>query len=158
MGQVSIFRENVGETFETPVGSDSRRCETGRNVRERGQKKAPSLANSKKQKVTKGREKWREKRMPRDRDKGEKGKERRRKGNCTKTRRCVAQLAGRDEGEKYPEGEILRVDGCASVCVRVCVCVCVETATTRDKEAAASEWHARKNERSTGNKSCPSDR
>lgn len=24
----------------------------------------------------------------------------------TKTRHCVAQLAGRDEGEKYPEGEI----------------------------------------------------
>ena len=25
---------------------------------------------------------------------------------CTKTRHCVAQLAARDEEEKYPEGEI----------------------------------------------------
>lgn len=44
-----------------------------------------------------------------------------RKENCTKTRRCVAQLAGRDEGEKYPEGEI--PDGW--VCVHVYVCVCL---------------------------------
>lgn len=37
----------------------------------------------------------------------EKGRKRRTRGEwSTKTRHCVAQLAGRDEGEKYPEGEI----------------------------------------------------
>ena len=37
----------------------------------------------------------------------EKGRKRGWEGGwCTKTRHCVAQLAARDEEEKYPEGEI----------------------------------------------------
>lgn len=64
---------------------------------------------------------------------GRKGKEK-----CTKTRRCVAQLAGRDEGEKYPEGEIpSRWSGCARVLVYV------SRLRRRDKEG--SEWYAKKN-------------
>lgn len=42
------------------------------------------------------------KRDEKERGKGSGGGMRR----CTKTRHCVAQLAGRDEGEKYPEGGI----------------------------------------------------
>lgn len=54
-----------------------------------------------------------------------------RKENCTKTRRCVAQLAGRDEGEKYPEGEIPDGRVCVHVYAGACVRgACIETATT----------------------------
>lgn len=94
-------------------------------------KKASSLANPKEQKATQRKKMRREENRKKSWGRGERGERRNavaRKENCTKTRRCVAQLAGRDEGEKYPEGEI------PSICVHVrCVCVCdvyVETPTT----------------------------
>lgn len=61
-----------------------------------------------------------------------------RKENCTKTRRCVAQLAGRDEGEKYPEGEIPDGRVCTYVRVYVCACTCMYRSCNdgRDKEAS----------------------
>lgn len=69
-----------------------------------------------------------------------------RKENCTKTRRCVVQLAGRDEGEKYPGGEI--PDG--RVCVHLYVHrMRVSRLRRRDKEVAGSEWHAKEKRRCT---------
>lgn len=40
------------------------------------------------------------------------------------------------------------------MCLRACVCACVLRLRRRDKEAAGSEWHARKNDARPANKSC----
>lgn len=116
------YFEDVGETFETPPWMQARDVARREGVAGKN-KKASSLANPKEQKATQRKKMRREENRKKSWGRGERGERRNavaRKENCTKTRRCVAQLAGRDEGEKYPEGEI------PSICVHVrCVCVCV---------------------------------
>jgi len=136
MRKDSIFWGRRRDLWDTPVGFSSRCCETEtrherERERERESKKAQFAGKPERAEGNKGKSRE-EKRMGKQIARGGMERERRRnaavrKENCTKTRCCVAQLAGRDEGEKYPEGEI--PDG--RVCVRgTYVCGCIETATT----------------------------
>lgn len=114
------YFENVGETFETAVGSGSRRCETGRNVREKRGQKAPAAGKPEEAEGNKGKREV-EKRMVEDRGKG---------GRENAQRRDAAMRSSLDVTR---EKNIPRVKFRADVDVlRVCVCVrvCVETATT----------------------------